>query len=837
MSKQLVYVPYHTYIIFAMGLIIYTFTLLLINGNLFNLYSTNDFPKKEYFEFWKNMTSEQRLFLSETYYKFYIDFKQRILAIQNSNKNHYINIESKFLNSNHISLKEQYENVPFVLVSLIPKNKTDIKKKLLVASHFDGHNLTDGGTAYDDAIHTVTMLGVIDAISRKDIELNTQVDFLFDGAEEYGLVGAYQYVNYLKENNITEKYDYLNLEAMGGTPPYAFVIKNSFGNYRVQKTLSKTRGTILFSLNFILDSGIVGSTTDHVVFNKQNWTGGVNVFLGRSSVYHTKYDKIVKEDHLNIAGCQLLDFVLKYETEDDSYNGNSVGYGIAPMCVVLPSLVFYIVDPIIFVVAVVLIVIKERKKRKEFLFDLLFEFISFIIILIIFALIGLFVHLGNPFSASPDQTFIYLSAIMGLFLFLIFQRIFKIKKWSRFRLVLDLILMMVCIKTDLALPLLTLTIISTVFYFLDNKISKYISAFFQYLVMSLLFAFILQVFLQFSPRLGSILGNIAVFILFFIFSYHLSASPLDLYDVTEENKMMGLMKDFFSKDANINLDNEVINHTGSIKDDLIDDQDEKKSIKSEKVVNKYFNRKVIAIYLLFFYIVFIIVIFLVLLLKPYPFSKTFTLIGVFKNVYKDYENSTMMFGPYSPSNYATKNIKQSGYEFNETKENDLLYYTVKSKEPINVNNPQCEFNMPPLNEFFEMNYVRNISENQYELNIKINISKTTCIEAVYIYFFCDTCVQKMNGIIANEKNYKDIFLLIKHGKKEIVESALPDFITESNIVVNETSFTYSVLLNTKKSSKDYLKFLESFGEGAVNIASVSPSDTLYRYDKVYMIHE
>ena len=124
---------------------------------------------------------------------------------------------------------------------------------------------------------------------------------------------------------------------------------------------------------------------------------------------------------------------------------------------------------------------------------------------------------------------------MGLFLFLIFQRIFKIKKWSRFRLVLDLILMMVCIKTDLALPLLTLTIISTVFYFLDNKISKYISAFFQYLVMSLLFAFILQVFLQFSPRLGSILGNIAVFILFFIFSYHLSASPLDLYDVTDEN--------------------------------------------------------------------------------------------------------------------------------------------------------------------------------------------------------------------------------------------------------------------------------------------------------------
>ena len=103
----------------------------------------------------------------------------------------------------------------------------------------------------------------------------------------------------------------------------------------------------------------------------------------------------------------LLDFVMKYEPDDDSYNGNSIGYGIAPICVVLPSLVFYILNPIIFVASVVLIVLKERKIWKEFLFDLLFEFISFIIILIIYVIIGLFVHLANPFSAAPDQTFIY----------------------------------------------------------------------------------------------------------------------------------------------------------------------------------------------------------------------------------------------------------------------------------------------------------------------------------------------------------------------------------------------------------------------------------------------
>ena len=61
-------------------------------------------------------------------------------------------------------------------------------------------------------------------------------------------------------------------------------------------------------------------------------------------VIRENYDKIISEDHLKIAGNQLLDFVLNYEAEDDSYNGNSVGYGIAPICVVLPSLIFYIVN-------------------------------------------------------------------------------------------------------------------------------------------------------------------------------------------------------------------------------------------------------------------------------------------------------------------------------------------------------------------------------------------------------------------------------------------------------------------------------------------------------------
>ena len=592
MAENQISIPYHSYIIFVMGILVYTFTLLLINGNLFNLYSSNDFPHEKYFNFWKEMTSEQRLFLTETYYKFYLNLKQRILNLKDNNKNQKINVEAKFLNSTFLKFRRQYENVPFILVSLIPKYKFIPLKKLLICSHFDGHNLTDGGTAYDDAIHTVTMLGVIESITQKEnFELNTQIDFLFDGAEEFGLVGAYQYVEYLQKNNIKIDYDYLNLESMGGSPPYGFVIKNNFGNYQIQKALAKTRGTILLAMNALYDSGIVTSTTDHVVFNQQNWTGGVNVFLGKASVYHTKYDKIISEEHLKIAGGQLLDFVLNYETENEAYNGNSVGYGIAPICIVLPSLFFYIANPVIFIISVILIIIKERKNVKEFLFDILFEFISYIIILVIFGLFGFLVYLVNSNSAANGQTFIILTSFMGLFWFLIFQRIFQIKKWSRFRLILDLILMMVFITTDFALPFLALTIFSTIFFFFDNKIIKYIFAFFQYLIMSLFFAFALQLALQYTPRLSGIMANELTFILFFIFSYHLSASPLDLYDVTEEDKIIKLIKSLFNKDSEYS--NNSINNEAqyNILDEFNDESTENDVVVKEDIQNKYCNKK------------------------------------------------------------------------------------------------------------------------------------------------------------------------------------------------------------------------------------------------------
>ena len=622
-------VPYLTYILFAIGALIYIFTYFLIKGDIFNLYSDNNYPYEQYSKFWEEMTSEQRLILSQTYYQFYINLTNKIDEIYNNSKNDLIDIEKFYLISDIKFSYLKYINLPYVLVSLKPKNK-NIKKKLLICSHFDGHNLTSGGTAYDDAIHVVSMLGTIDALTRKNIKLNTQIDFLFDGGEEYGLLGAYQYADYL--DNITNaknksNYDYLNLESMGASPPYAFVIKNLDGNYRIQKALSKTRGSILLSVDLVYNSGIIASTTDHEVFNKQGWKGGVNVFLGKGSAYHTKYDKINKKEHLKIAGNQLLDFVQNYDV--DGYDGNSIGYGIAPICIVFPILVMYILIPIIFIASVIVIILKERKSVKDFFKDLLKEFICFIIVLAIFFLEGIFVFLISPYSPCNNQAFLILISLSGLFLFLLFQKIFKIKKWSRFKLVLNSLLMMVFIKTDFSLPLVSVTILTIIFYAFDNKIVKFISAIFQYFVLSLIFALLNTIFMQISRLIPLFLGNIIIYVIFFFFTYHLSISPLELSNEYEKenDKNENLLKNNKVGDIlNIGLEPEEDDSLNNILN-VIDKNNSKELVNinvndcnvtnSLKEKKKIDFKKLIPFLDIIVYIIYILIILLTIFFKPY----------------------------------------------------------------------------------------------------------------------------------------------------------------------------------------------------------------------------
>ena len=188
-----------------------------------------------------------------------------ITYVKSSIKNPNIEMQiEKLINTTYETSDSKFKYTPTIIVKLIPKNKNITNKnKLLIAAHFDGHNLTEGGTAYDDQINIISMIGTIDALINNNYNINTQIDFLFDGLEELGLISVKTFIN--KYNKSNTQYDYLNLEGMGSYTPYVYILKNNLGSKNIIKSLVKTKGSILLPLNFLYDKNITTSYTDCIV--------------------------------------------------------------------------------------------------------------------------------------------------------------------------------------------------------------------------------------------------------------------------------------------------------------------------------------------------------------------------------------------------------------------------------------------------------------------------------------------------------------------------------------------------------------------------------------------
>ena len=234
-------------------------------------------------------------------------------------------------------------------------------------------------------------------------------------------------------------------------------------------------------------------------------------------------------------------------------------------------------------------------------------------------------------------------------------------------------------------------------------------------------------------------------------------------------------------------------------------------------------------------------------LKPYPFSKTYTVRGTFFNIYNNSQNSSMIFYPFNIGyNYAKKNIKKSIYK-NKFREEDISNYirtelegkafVVDSYEPLSENNDinKCNFTMLPLSKIMDISY-NDISEQnnkKYNFTSNFNINKTSCIDSVYLYIYCDKCILQVNGFDYTDKDNKygkKNQLLIRVGKEEITNAIMPDFITKSNFILNTNNFEYGVYLNTMKNTKDYLNYMEAFGEASCNARSSLISDTVFKYE-------
>ena len=106
-------------ILFAIGIIIYIFYVLLVCGHLFDLAPDYDIEPEfheKYLQFWKNMTSYSRLILTKTYYTFYHKLSEELKSIIKKNKNPKINFEISENIGDFSRSNIHHTNVPFIIV-------------------------------------------------------------------------------------------------------------------------------------------------------------------------------------------------------------------------------------------------------------------------------------------------------------------------------------------------------------------------------------------------------------------------------------------------------------------------------------------------------------------------------------------------------------------------------------------------------------------------------------------------------------------------------------------------------------------------------------------------
>jgi Zn-dependent M28 family amino/carboxypeptidase len=68
----------------------------------------------------------------------------------------------------------------------------DTEERVIVSCHVDGHDVSQ--SAHDNAVGTATVLEIASALSDREDELDTRVEFVGFGAEELGLIGSAYFV-------------------------------------------------------------------------------------------------------------------------------------------------------------------------------------------------------------------------------------------------------------------------------------------------------------------------------------------------------------------------------------------------------------------------------------------------------------------------------------------------------------------------------------------------------------------------------------------------------------------------------------------------------------------
>ena len=210
-----------------------------------------------------------------------------------------------------------YSQIKNVVARVSRKDKSSRNNTLLINSHFD--SAKEGPGASDDEINVVIMLEVLRSIvNNPDIKLYRDIIFLFNGAEESGLLASHGFIT--QHRWADDVSAYINLEAVGsGGKEMLF---QSTSNQLMRSYMkaapypfSNIVGQEIFQAN------IIPSDTDFRIFRDygNTYEGGLDfAFIRNGYVYHTRHDTIhnIQDGSIQQAGDNLLNVVIDFVSRE-----------------------------------------------------------------------------------------------------------------------------------------------------------------------------------------------------------------------------------------------------------------------------------------------------------------------------------------------------------------------------------------------------------------------------------------------------------------------------------------------------------------------------------------